>query len=52
MSVFKAVLMRDLQVAFRRWSELAHPLIFFIIVVVVLVWAFLQIFPVLIAPFT
>jgi heme exporter protein B len=31
--VFKAVLMRDLRVAFRRWSELAHPLIFFTIVV-------------------
>lgn len=33
MSAFNAVLMRDLRVAFRRWSELAHPLIFFIIVV-------------------
>ncbi len=28
-----SVLARDLRVAFRRWSELAHPLIFFIIVV-------------------
>jgi heme exporter protein B len=34
MSVFSAVFARDLRVAFRRWSELAHPLIFFIIVVV------------------
>ena len=25
--------MRDVRVAFRRWSELAHPLIFFVIVV-------------------
>lgn len=33
MSVFNAVFVRDLRVAFRRWSELAHPLIFFIIVV-------------------
>jgi heme exporter protein B len=33
MSAFNAVLARDLRVAFRRWSELAHPLIFFIIVV-------------------
>jgi heme exporter protein B len=32
-SVFKAVLARDLRVAFRRWSELTHPLVFFIIVV-------------------
>ena len=31
--VFTAVLRRDLRVAFRRWSELAHPLIFFIIVI-------------------
>ncbi len=31
--VFTAVLVRDLRVAFRRWSELAHPLIFFIIVI-------------------
>jgi heme exporter protein B len=33
MRVFKAILSRDLRVAFRRWSELAHPLIFFSIVV-------------------
>ena len=33
MGAFNAVLVRDLRVAFRRWSELAHPLIFFIIVV-------------------
>jgi heme exporter protein B len=33
MSVFEAVVLRDLRVAFRRWSELAHPLIFFVIVV-------------------
>ena len=33
MSAFKAVLLRDLRVSFRRWSELAHPLIFFVIVV-------------------
>lgn len=33
MSVFNAVFVRDLRVAFRRWSELAHPLIFFVIVV-------------------
>ena len=33
MSVFQAVLLRDLRVSFRRWSELAHPLIFFVIVV-------------------
>jgi heme exporter protein B len=33
MSAFKAMLMRDLRVAFRRWSELAHPLVFFVIVV-------------------
>ena len=33
MGVFGAVLRRDLRVAFRRWSELAYPLIFFIIVV-------------------
>lgn len=33
MSAFNAVLVRDLRVSFRRWSELAHPLIFFIIVV-------------------
>jgi heme exporter protein B len=33
MGVFGAVLRRDLRVAFRRWSELAYPLIFFVIVV-------------------
>jgi heme exporter protein B len=33
MNAFNAVLVRDLRVAFRRWSELAHPLIFFVIVV-------------------
>ena len=33
MNAFNAVLVRDLRVAFRRWSELAYPLIFFIIVV-------------------
>ncbi len=33
MGAFKAVLARDLRVAFRRWSELAHPLVFFILVV-------------------
>lgn len=33
MNGFNAVLVRDLRVAFRRWSELAHPLIFFVIVV-------------------
>jgi heme exporter protein B len=33
MNTFKAMLKRDLRVAFRRWSELAHPLIFFIVVV-------------------
>jgi len=33
MNVFNAVFARDLRVAFRRWSELAHPLVFFIIVV-------------------
>ena len=33
MSAFHAILLRDLRVAFRRWSELAHPLIFFVIVV-------------------
>jgi heme exporter protein B len=32
MNVFNAVVVRDLRVAFRRWSELAHPLVFFIIV--------------------
>ena len=33
MNVFQAVMLRYLRVAFRRWSELAHPLIFFVIVV-------------------
>jgi heme exporter protein B len=33
MGIFSAVLRRDLRVAFRRWSELAYPLIFFVIVV-------------------
>jgi heme exporter protein B len=33
MKAFNAVFARDLRVAFRRWSELAHPLIFFLIVV-------------------
>jgi heme exporter protein B len=33
MNAFIAVLQRDLRVAFRQWSELAHPLIFFVIVV-------------------
>jgi heme exporter protein B len=33
MKAFNAVLRRDLRIAFRRWSELAYPLIFFIIVV-------------------
>jgi heme exporter protein B len=33
MSAFNAVFARDLRVAFRRWSELGYPLIFFIIVV-------------------
>jgi heme exporter protein B len=33
MSAFNAVFTRDLRVAFRRWSELGYPLIFFIIVV-------------------
>ncbi len=33
MNAFSAVFARDLRVAFRRWSELAHPLIFFVIVV-------------------
>lgn len=33
MRAFRAVLARDLRVAFRRWSELAHPLVFFVIVV-------------------
>lgn len=34
MHAFGPVFVRDLRVAFRRWSELAHPLIFFAIVVV------------------
>lgn len=33
MGAFQAVLSRDLRVAFRQWSELAHPLVFFSIVV-------------------
>jgi heme exporter protein B len=33
MGAFYAVFARDLRVAFRRWSELAYPLIFFVIVV-------------------
>jgi heme exporter protein B len=33
MRAFHAVFARDLRVAFRRWSELGYPLIFFIIVV-------------------
>ena len=33
MNAFNAVLLRDLRVAFRRWSELAQPLVFFVIVV-------------------
>ncbi|HUQ53749.1 MAG TPA: heme exporter protein CcmB [Gammaproteobacteria bacterium] len=33
MKAFNAVFVRDLRVAFRRWSELAYPLIFFLIVV-------------------
>jgi heme exporter protein B len=33
MNAFVAVLRRDLRVAFRRWSELAYPLIFFVIVI-------------------
>jgi heme exporter protein B len=32
MSAFYAVFARDVRVAFRRWSELAYPLIFFVIV--------------------
>jgi heme exporter protein B len=32
MTAFHTVFMRDVRVAFRRWSELAHPLIFFVIV--------------------
>lgn len=34
MDALPTVLMRDIKVAFRRWSELAHPLIFFAIMVV------------------
>lgn len=33
MSAFGTVLVRDLRLAFRRWSELANPLVFFVIVV-------------------
>lgn len=33
MGAFNAVFVRDVRVAFRRWSELAYPLIFFVIVV-------------------
>jgi heme exporter protein B len=33
LAAFQTVLARDLRVAIRRWSELAHPLIFFVIVV-------------------
>jgi heme exporter protein B len=33
MRAFLTILLRDLRVAFRRWSELANPLIFFVIVV-------------------
>ena len=33
MKAFNAVFVRDVRVAFRRWSELAYPLIFFVIVV-------------------
>ena len=32
MSAFNVVFVRDLRVAFRRWSELGYPLIFFVIV--------------------
>lgn len=32
MRAFAAIVQRDLRVAFRRWSELANPLIFFVIV--------------------
>ena len=32
MDVFVQILQRDLRLAFRRWSELATPLIFFVIV--------------------
>lgn len=34
MNAFSIIFVRDLRVAFRRWSELANPLIFFVIVVV------------------
>jgi len=33
MGPVKAVFVRDIRVAFRRWSELAYPLVFFVIVV-------------------
>lgn len=33
MNIFLVVLRRDLRVSFRRWSELAYPLIFFVIVI-------------------
>lgn len=33
MDAFGAIVARDLKLAFRRWSELANPLIFFVIVV-------------------
>jgi len=33
MGAVKAVFVRDIRVAFRRWSELAYPLVFFVIVV-------------------
>lgn len=33
MGAFNAVFVRDVRVAFRRWSELAYPLVFFVIVV-------------------
>ncbi len=32
MNVFLLILRRDLKIAFRRWAELATPLIFFVIV--------------------
>jgi heme exporter protein B len=32
MSIFRAILRRDLKLSFRRWSELANPLIFFVVV--------------------
>ena len=32
MSTFGTIFARDLRIAFRRWSELAYPLIFFVIV--------------------